>query len=211
MTVSDEQRLGEFCKVVIDVDLPKAACVEGRLARCVGCCAGTKNPVNAELATHVLETSTICGQPLIQRDGVTLVVLPVTDTRRDLPILLILDRRSSRRRLQHRRRRFIVGPRDLFVLEARRFERVLCYLCELDDPLFTLIGRRSRGVTEELGRSVVFESDGGRTSGFDVTVRQAFEGGFGAFGGGHYLFLGWSFEEGVGLFDVVALGQWDQV
>lgn len=84
---------------------------------------------------HILETTTIGSETLVERDGVTLVVLPVRDTRRDHPVLLLLSRRLPRRRPQDGRRRRGRTPGDLLRLETRRLERVLNNFGHLDDAL----------------------------------------------------------------------------
>lgn len=85
---------------------------------------------------HVLEASSICSESLVERNGVTLVVLPVRDARRDHPLLLFLCCGFPWWTPEYRRRRAGWTTGNLLVLEAWGLERILNNLGHLDDPLF---------------------------------------------------------------------------
>merc|ERR1719270_1241744 len=52
---------------------------------------------------NLLEPPPVGREPLVERDGVALLILPVGDAGRDLPVLLLLHRHLPRRRVHDRR------------------------------------------------------------------------------------------------------------
>ena len=89
--------------------------------------------------THVLQTTTVGSQTLVEGDGVTLVVLPIGDTRRNHPLLLLLRGRLTWRTAKDRGRGTRRATGNLLVLEPWRLKRVLHNLSHLDDPLLQRI------------------------------------------------------------------------
>ena len=67
------------------------------------------------LALDLLQSPPVGREPLVERDGVALLIFPVGDARGDLPVLLLLHRHLPCRRVHHRRRRGRRPPRDLRV------------------------------------------------------------------------------------------------
>lgn len=94
-----------------------------------------RQPRDDPYITYILETTTIGRKTLVQWNGVTLVVLPVGDTRRDHPLLLLLRGSLSWRTPEDRWGRTGRTAGDLLVLEARRLQRILHDVRHLDDPL----------------------------------------------------------------------------
>lgn len=98
-----------------------------------------------------MKATSVCSKTLVERDGVTLVVLPIGDARRDHPLGLLLSGRLARRAAEDGGRRRRRTSRDLLGLEARRLERILDDLGHLDDALRPA-GTRQTGGVADVGR-----------------------------------------------------------
>jgi hypothetical protein len=85
---------------------------------------------------YILETTTICGKPFVERYRETLVVLPVRYARRNHPLLLLGCGSFAWRTTEYRGRRTWGTPWYFFVLETWWFEGVFDNLRHLDDTLF---------------------------------------------------------------------------
>lgn len=94
-----------------------------------------QQPFGHASGAHVLETATVGGETLVERDGEALVVLPVGYAGWDHPLLLLLRGGLARRATQNGRRRARRPARDLLVLETRWLERVFDDIGHLDDAL----------------------------------------------------------------------------
>ena len=72
-------------------------------------------------AANLLQPPPVGREPLVERDGVALLILPVGDAGRDLPVLLLLHRHLPRRRVHNRCGRRRRSSRNLGVdLEPAR-------------------------------------------------------------------------------------------
>lgn len=123
--------------------------------------------------THVLKPTAVGRETLIQRNGITLVVLPVGDTRGNHPFLLFLSSRLAGRTAQNRGRRTWGTTRNLLVLEPWRLQRVLNNFRHLDDALLQAIrvALLTRSVADE-GRLALAIGNVLRLSSFDLAVYQ---------------------------------------
>lgn len=154
MSVSDKEGFRKLGKVVVDVNLEGG--VKNNNIGLGQSFAPNKPRIDGgNRKTYILETTTIGRQSLVQRNGVTLVVLPVGDTRRDHPVLLFLSGRLSRRTSEDRRRRRRGTSGDLFGFETGRLERVFDDLGHLDNSLVGIGGPLlSRSISDVGGVSL---------------------------------------------------------
>lgn len=125
---------------------------------------------------HVLQPSAIGGKTLVERDGVTLVVLPVGDTRRNHPVFLVLRSSSTRWRLKNRGRRLGGTTGNLLVLEPWWLEGIFLNLRHLNDSLLPFIGTLVGGGVSNVGSVVVGLGDMFGLRGLDLAVSDTFEG-----------------------------------
>ena len=97
--------------------------------------------------TYVLEATAICCETFVEGDSVTLVVLPVRDTRGYHPLFLLLSGCLARWTSKNGWGWAWGATRYLLVLETRRFKWILHNFIHLDDTLLqpirtTLLPRR---------------------------------------------------------------------
>lgn len=158
--------------------------------------------------TYVLETTTIGRKTLVQWNGVTLVVLPVGDTRRDHPLLLLLRGSLSWRTPEDGWGRAGRTAGDLLVLEARRLQRILHNVRHLDNPLLQCVGvTLLTGSVPNESRLPLAVRDVLGLGRLDLAIHQLLQSSASLVRGGLDLILRRTVQRALGLIEIFTMGE----
>ena len=159
--------------------------------------------------TDVLQSTTICSESFVERDGVTLVIFTIRNARRNHPVFLLLRGDLPRRRSQNRCGRRRRTSRNLLPLVLGRFERIFDDVDHLNNSLLLSVSSLLSRRVSYVGNVSLSSDGGGGLSGLDLSTDEFLEGSLRSSSGRLDFLLGRSFHGSV--LDVGTMGEGDEI